>query len=101
MEMTKSDPGCEIHLAGEPHYLVDDAATILGVTRRTVIRYMDTGKLTRIYYDTRAVCIPAAEVDELRPQLASTGPKPKPSDDRPPNKPSDGPPKRGELTYEP
>jgi excisionase family DNA binding protein len=66
MEMTNAEADRKIYLANKPHYLVGDAADLLGKHPRTVIRWMDNGKLTRVRYDSRAVCIPADEVDALR-----------------------------------
>lgn len=94
MQMTKREPICQIYLANVPHYLVDDAAELLGVHRRTVIRWMDDGRLSRIVYDGRRVCIPADEVEQLRQELADEGARPGGAP-RPKPKPSDGPPKDG------
>lgn len=96
MEMTRPEAFRKINLAGEPHYLVDDAAKLLGKHRRTVIRWMDDGKLTRVYYDRRAVCIPADEVDQLRADLGDDGDRPGGAP-RPNPKPSDGPPRNVQV----
>lgn len=93
MEMTRPETLRKIDLAGKSHYLVDDAAKLLGRHRRTVIRWMDDGKLTRVHYDTRAVCIPAAEVEQLRAELE--GGDQSGAGSGPPNKPGDGPPRDG------
>jgi excisionase family DNA binding protein len=93
MEMTRPEALRKIDLAGQPHYLVDDAARLLHKHRRTVIRWMDEGKLTRVHYDTRAVCIPAAEVDELRAELEDGNGSGGNAGSGPPNKPGDGPPR--------
>lgn len=86
----------EIRLNDEPHYLVDDVAEILGCHPRTVIRYMDDEKLTRVYYDTRRVCIPAAEVHKLAAEVQIRDDGDRPGGAPPPGpKPSDGPPKAG------
>lgn len=95
MQMTNT-PVCQIYLADEPHYLVDDAAEVLGVHRRTVIRWLDDDdvKLSRIVYDGRRICIPAGEVEQLAKELHADSDRPGGAP-RPQPKPSDGPP-RGE-----
>lgn len=96
MQMTNPKPICQVYLADEPHYLVEDVAELLGVTRRTVIRWMDDGKLRRIYYDSRSVCIPVEDVDKLlNDQSARDGDRPGGAP-RPQPKPGDGPPKAGD-----
>lgn len=96
MQMTPPSVEREIRLAGVPHYLVDDAAEVLGVHRRTVIRYMDDGKLTRVFYESRSVCIPVSEVHELLEELMAKDDGDRPGGAPPPGpKPSDGPPRGG------
>jgi len=95
MQMTNSKPICQVYLADEPHYLVDDVAELLGVTRRTVIRWMDDPevKLHRIRYDSRSVCVPAEDVHQLLAEL-SVKDGDRPGGAPPPRpKPSDGPPR--------
>lgn len=96
MQMTQPEPVCKIYLADVAHYLVDDAAELLGVHRRTVIRWMDDddGPLSRIVYDGRRICVPADEVE----QLVADGGRPGSGNSSPPNKPGDGPPRRGDRS---
>lgn len=66
MHLTVSAENREIYLAGERHILVDDVAVRCRVHRRTVMRWLASGKLTRRTYAGRNICVPAAEVEALQ-----------------------------------
>lgn len=96
MQMTKTERDGDIIIAGEVHYRVEKAAKVLHRSPRTVIRYLDEGLLTRVYFDVRRVCTPAAEVHDLALTLLPRNDGDRPGGaPRPQPKPGDGPPRGG------
>jgi len=86
----------ELRVNGELHLRIDEAAEVLDRSPRQVIRYMNDGKLTRVHYDSRSVCIPASEVEALAEELPKRADGDRPGGaPRPQPKPGDGPPKDG------
>lgn len=51
-----------------PHYLGDDAATVVGCSRKTLERRRNRGSLTARYYHG-LVCYPVAEIHALRDEI--------------------------------
>lgn len=87
--MTLPKPECVIRIKGHDYYLVDDVAEIFGVKWRTVMRWLETGKLTRVEYP-HGICVPAGEVEALLKDNNADGDRPQ-GPPSPPPKPGDGP----------
>jgi hypothetical protein len=87
--MTLTRPDCVIRIKDKDHYLVKDIEEMFGVDWRTVMRWLEDGKLTRVEYPN-GICVPADEVESFYRARKPDGDRPQGAP-RPGPKPSDGP----------
>ncbi len=87
--MTLTRPDHVIRIKGKDHYLVGDVADMFGVDWRTVMRWLEDGKLARVKYPG-GTCILASEVESFFWRRKTEGDRPGGAP-APPTKPGDGP----------
>ena len=90
--MTLTRPDCVIRIKDKDYYLVADVADMFSVDWRTVMRWLEDGKLTRAEYPN-GICIPADEVEAYFKARNADADRPQGAP-RPGPKPSDGPGRR-------